>query len=279
MASPSARPDLASVTLVAVTSVAIEGTMVEALRRVDGAGEFRAVLLLSDCEPDASRMRAIEWRKIDRSARARITRVSCCANSRPHHAPPMRCASSGTASFLAAMPGTRPSSTIDYIGAPWPHFRDGHNVGNGGFSLRSRRLLEACRELPFDVRSWKMCSFAASGALSSSSKASALRRRRSRGASPTNGPCLRETNSASTAPSISCDTCPPADALRLFRSLEPRDAGEERALGVAWLGAAAGARCASPSRCSAGSRDSLPQAALGGHPDASSVMYSSTYRA
>lgn len=38
----------------------------------------------------------------------------------------------------------------DYIGAPWPHFRDGHNVGNGGFSLRSRRLLEACRELPLE---------------------------------------------------------------------------------------------------------------------------------
>ncbi len=40
--------------------------------------------------------------------------------------------------------------TYDYIGAPWPHFSDGHNVGNGGFSLRSRRLLEACRQLPFD---------------------------------------------------------------------------------------------------------------------------------
>ena len=38
----------------------------------------------------------------------------------------------------------------DYVGAPWPHFHDGHNVGNGGFSLRSRRLLEASRELPLD---------------------------------------------------------------------------------------------------------------------------------
>jgi hypothetical protein len=32
----------------------------------------------------------------------------------------------------------------DYIGAPWPQFHDGHDVGNGGFSLRSRRLMEAC---------------------------------------------------------------------------------------------------------------------------------------
>lgn len=34
----------------------------------------------------------------------------------------------------------------DYIGAPWPQFSDDHQVGNGGFSLRSRRLLEACRD-------------------------------------------------------------------------------------------------------------------------------------
>lgn len=31
----------------------------------------------------------------------------------------------------------------DYVGAPWPQFTDGANVGNGGFSLRSRRLIEA----------------------------------------------------------------------------------------------------------------------------------------
>lgn len=30
----------------------------------------------------------------------------------------------------------------DYIGAPWPQFDDDRRVGNGGFSLRSRRLLE-----------------------------------------------------------------------------------------------------------------------------------------
>jgi hypothetical protein len=37
----------------------------------------------------------------------------------------------------------------DYIGASWPQFGDGHDVGNGGFSLRSRRLLEACRNPQF----------------------------------------------------------------------------------------------------------------------------------
>jgi hypothetical protein len=37
----------------------------------------------------------------------------------------------------------------DYIGAPWPQFVDGHDVGNGGFSLRSRRLMLACRDPDF----------------------------------------------------------------------------------------------------------------------------------
>jgi len=40
----------------------------------------------------------------------------------------------------------------DYLGASWPQFTDGHDVGNGGFSLRSRRLLEACRAAQFVQR-------------------------------------------------------------------------------------------------------------------------------
>lgn len=37
----------------------------------------------------------------------------------------------------------------DYIGAPW-WYEDGLNVGNGGFSLRSKRLIDACAEFDFD---------------------------------------------------------------------------------------------------------------------------------
>lgn len=36
---------------------------------------------------------------------------------------------------------------VDYIGAVWPQYNDLHRVGNGGFSLRSRKLLDAlCSE-------------------------------------------------------------------------------------------------------------------------------------
>jgi hypothetical protein len=34
----------------------------------------------------------------------------------------------------------------DYIGAPWGFHKDSYRVGNGGFSLRSKRLLEALRD-------------------------------------------------------------------------------------------------------------------------------------
>jgi len=37
----------------------------------------------------------------------------------------------------------------DYIGASWPQFDDGFDVGNGGFSLRSRRLMGLCRDPAF----------------------------------------------------------------------------------------------------------------------------------
>ena len=37
----------------------------------------------------------------------------------------------------------------DYIGASWPQFDDGFDVGNGGFSLRSQRLMEACQSASF----------------------------------------------------------------------------------------------------------------------------------
>jgi Protein of unknown function (DUF5672) len=36
----------------------------------------------------------------------------------------------------------------DYIGAPWPE-PGPHSVGNGGFSLRSRRLVDAVARLPY----------------------------------------------------------------------------------------------------------------------------------
>ena len=42
----------------------------------------------------------------------------------------------------------------DYIGAPWPQANHGPmNVGNGGFSLRSKRLADACKMLNYSYSS------------------------------------------------------------------------------------------------------------------------------
>jgi hypothetical protein len=35
---------------------------------------------------------------------------------------------------------------FDYIGAPWPQFHDAFDVGNGGFSLRSHRLMTVAKQ-------------------------------------------------------------------------------------------------------------------------------------
>ena len=39
----------------------------------------------------------------------------------------------------------------DFIGASWPQFSDGFDVGNGGFSLRSRALIQSCRDPEFEI--------------------------------------------------------------------------------------------------------------------------------
>ena len=40
---------------------------------------------------------------------------------------------------------------VDYLGARWFWHTDGHDVGNGGFSLRSRRLLDALQDPRIDL--------------------------------------------------------------------------------------------------------------------------------
>ena len=39
----------------------------------------------------------------------------------------------------------------DYIGAIWPWLPDVQNVGNGGFSIRSKKLLECCAKLTYPI--------------------------------------------------------------------------------------------------------------------------------
>ena len=143
------KPKLADVTLVAVTSVAV-GPTVQAMLASMREVEFGKVLLLSDqpLPPDADP--AISWERIARlSSRGDYSRFML--RELADHVGTAHALCVQWDGFVLNGAAWEPAFLeFDYVGAVWPHFSDGHDVGNGGFSLRSRRLLEACRQLPFD---------------------------------------------------------------------------------------------------------------------------------
>jgi hypothetical protein len=140
---------LTSVTLVAVTSVALAPT-IEALRSSMAQVQFADVLLLSD-QPSPPGVAGIGWRKIEPiTCREDYSRFML-RDLAQHIATPHALCVQWDGYVLDGRAWDPAFLDFDYIGAPWPHFGDGYNVGNGGFSLRSRRLLEACRELPLDA--------------------------------------------------------------------------------------------------------------------------------
>lgn len=149
MSQNSKRPTLNEVTLVAVTSVALAAT-VDALRKSMQQVEFGRVLLLSDRLPAGS-MDGIEWIAIDPlTSRTHYSRFMLHELSR--HVTTEHALCVQWDGFVLKGDAWRPNfAEYDYIGALWPHFSDAYRVGNGGFSLRSRRLLEACTTLPADA--------------------------------------------------------------------------------------------------------------------------------
>lgn len=111
--------------------------------------DFGEVLLLSD-NPPAEIDPAITWRRIDRLlSRADYSRFML--QGLAEHISTTHALCIQWDGFVLKGSAWNPQFLDwDYIGAIWPHFRDGYNVGNGGFSLRSRRLLLACRDLSFN---------------------------------------------------------------------------------------------------------------------------------
>jgi hypothetical protein len=140
---------LENVSLVTTTSVALSAT-VDALHASMRQAQFGEVLLLSDQRPPTEIHPSIRWRRIARLAsRADYSRFmlrELADHVRTSHALCIQ-----WDGFVLNGHAWDPSFLdFDYIGAVWPQFDDGHDVGNGGFSLRSKRLLNACKQLPFD---------------------------------------------------------------------------------------------------------------------------------
>lgn len=133
-------------TLCAVTSVNIVAT-VEALRTSADQIEFAECLLLTDAElkaPDPIRKIAIP-----RLASAADYSDFLLKRLVEHVATPHCLIVQWDGFVIDAQRWKDGFLDFDYIGAPWPQFHDGHDVGNGGFSIRSRRLMEACTSADF----------------------------------------------------------------------------------------------------------------------------------
>ena len=111
--------------------------------------DFGQVLLLSDQRPSEVDP-AIEWRAIERlGSRSDYSRFML-RELADHIATTHALCIQWDGYVVNGSAWDDRFLDYDYIGAVWPHFDDAHRVGNGGFSLRSKRLLEACKDLPFD---------------------------------------------------------------------------------------------------------------------------------
>ena len=140
---------LPDVTLIAATGVAIDATA-DAMAHSLEEAEFGRALLLSHCVPRKPMDPRIEWKAIEplssRAAYSAFMLHSLHEYVKTSHALCIQ-----WDGFVINNAGWDPQFLeYDYIGPVWPHFSDGNNVGNGGFSLRSRKLLAATKHLPFD---------------------------------------------------------------------------------------------------------------------------------
>jgi Protein of unknown function (DUF5672) len=147
--SSGSRLALPQVTLCAATSVNVEATF-RALEASLGQVDFADCLLFTD-SPVQPRHPAIRVVPIQRLVSAQAYSEFLFKHLADHVATSHCLVVQWDGHVLDAGRWDAAFLNHDFIGASWPHFRDGHNVGNGGFSLRSRRLLQMCQSPRFRV--------------------------------------------------------------------------------------------------------------------------------
>lgn len=141
------RLNLPMVTLCAATSVNLDAT-IAALTHSLAQVDFAECLLFTDAQvaPDHPAIRIVPIARLD-SARDYSAFI---LNELADHVRTSHCLVIQWDGFVLDTRAWRPAFLeVDYVGARWPQFADGHEVGNGGFSLRSLKLLRACREADF----------------------------------------------------------------------------------------------------------------------------------
>lgn len=146
----SKRLVLPGVTLCAATSVNLEATLA-ALRQCLDMCEFGDAILFTDqpVERLPTGLRLVEIGNLSEAAAySHFMLEELVHHIRTDHALVVQ-----WDGFISSPDAwDREFLEYDYIGAVWPQFSDSSNVGNGGFSLRSKRLLEACLDPRFIAR-------------------------------------------------------------------------------------------------------------------------------
>jgi hypothetical protein len=149
MVTPTTTQRLAlpDVTLCAATSVNVQATL-RALEASLAQADFAACLLFTDSHvrPDHPGIRIVP---VQRLASAQAYSAFLLGHLADHVATSHCLVVQWDGHVLDARHWDPAFLAHDYIGASWPQFSDGHDVGNGGFSLRSRRLLKACQSPRF----------------------------------------------------------------------------------------------------------------------------------
>ncbi|KQM18294.1 DUF5672 family protein [Novosphingobium sp. Leaf2] len=141
------RLSLPQVTLCAVTSVNVAAT-VRALEASVAQVDFAEVLLFTDAVvcPLHPSIRVLPIAPLRSSAAYSDFLLTRLAS----HVVSTHCMIAQWDGHLLRADRWNPAFLdYDYIGASWPQFDDGHDVGNGGFSIRSRQLMELCRDPQF----------------------------------------------------------------------------------------------------------------------------------
>ena len=143
----SERFALPQVTLCAATSVNVKATL-RALQVSLAQIDFAACKLFTDApiKPEHPDISVVPIRRLDSAAAYSDFLLSHMVD----HVETSHCLVVQWDGHVFDAGRWRPEFLeYDYIGASWPQFDDGYNVGNGGFSLRSRRLMETCQDPQF----------------------------------------------------------------------------------------------------------------------------------
>lgn len=147
--APDDRLDLPQVTLVAVTSVNIAASL-RAIEACQRHARFAACKLLTHIAPDKIPL-GVEVILMPEIATAQGY-SQFMLRSLADHVGTSHCLVVQWDGHIMHPDKWDPQFLeYDYIGASWPQFTDGHDVGNGGFSLRSQRLIKACGAAKFMV--------------------------------------------------------------------------------------------------------------------------------